>query len=271
MLDWSRIHHAAAGAGAGRGRKEQWFGGVFALPAVLDNAKGVSPRVAPIFSTAQNAGALRVLAESDQWAAYVGVPGVTGELAAVYRAAARFEALGEAKLPEPPKSGDDTVAFAHEILRARAGSGDERAAARSKLRRRIDGFAAMAAADPLADGASLDAPPANRWMEAWARAAIGASLLREPGIAERRLGVIELLHVPARFADSTPELAALALAEAARTLDELGDATGAARLRSERARLLGEREEAPPIEEPATETQPDPNQDPLPPSGTGAP
>ena len=50
----------------------------------------------------------------------------------------------------------------------------------------------------------------------------------------------ELLHVPARFADSLPHLAALSLAESAAAMKELGDGASAAILvRELRARYPG--------------------------------
>src|SRR5262249_52404407 len=57
---------------------------------------------------------------------------------------------------------------------------------------------------------------------------IGRSLLREDDPKDRRRGVTELLHVPARYADALPHLSALALAESASAMKELGDTGSAA-------------------------------------------
>jgi hypothetical protein len=75
------------------------------------------------------------------------------------------------------------------------------------------------------------------WVEAWCRAAIGRSLVLEDDREQRLLGVVSLLHVPARLDRSHPYLAGLCLAEAALALADLGDAEGAERLRRE----LGQR------------------------------
>ncbi|MEC9372836.1 MAG: hypothetical protein VYC34_03295 [Planctomycetota bacterium] len=71
------------------------------------------------------------------------------------------------------------------------------------------------------------------WREAWRRFAIGRSFLREDDAALRRRGMIELLHVPARFSSTQPYLAGLAVAEAAQAMMERGELTGAASLRTE--------------------------------------
>jgi hypothetical protein len=76
-------------------------------------------------------------------------------------------------------------------------------------------------------------PPPARWLEAWCRVGIGRSLLRESDESSRMQGVIELLHLPARFGAQEPYLSAVALAEAAVALGEMGDAAGASAIKSE--------------------------------------
>ncbi len=71
------------------------------------------------------------------------------------------------------------------------------------------------------------------WVEAWRRAAIGRSLLREPERERRVDGVLEMLHVPARLGEASPYLTGLVLAEAAVALRELGDLPAAERLYQE--------------------------------------
>ena len=68
------------------------------------------------------------------------------------------------------------------------------------------------------------------WREAWIRAALGQSYLLEPDVDDRRQGMIHLLHLPARFADSQPFLAGVGLAIVADELRKQGDAAGAERL-----------------------------------------
>lgn len=60
------------------------------------------------------------------------------------------------------------------------------------------------------------------WIEAWARIAVARSLLREGGGENADRAVIELLHVPSRFADST-RLCELALAFACDALISEGE------------------------------------------------
>ncbi len=101
------------------------------------------------------------------------------------------------------------VAFARDILAAQADAGPRRDRARRALRTAI-------------------AEHAGTWREAWARAALGRSLINTTGEAEstddtaaaRRRGVLTLLHVPARFAASQPYLAGVALADAARAMSD---------------------------------------------------
>jgi len=57
------------------------------------------------------------------------------------------------------------------------------------------------------------------WIEAWSRAAIGRSLLRESEDEQVRLGVVWLLSVPALFERDMPHLAGMCLGEAGATLD----------------------------------------------------
>lgn len=73
------------------------------------------------------------------------------------------------------------------------------------------------------------------WKEAWARVAIGRSLLRESSDAERDRGMLHLLHAPARFSRSQPHLSAIALAEVGREAIRRGDHTTADQIRAELA------------------------------------
>jgi hypothetical protein len=94
--------------------------------------------------------------------------------------------------------------------------------------------------------------------------AVGRSLLVEANAALKRQGVIQLLHVPARFADRYPSLAILSLRLAESGLREMGDATGAGTLRAEIVRIdpvLGRVEE--PASAPATPS-PSPSSAPMP-------
>jgi len=74
---------------------------------------------------------------------------------------------------------------------------------------------------------------AGTWVEAWRRVAIGRSLLREDDASLRTRGMLELLHVPARFGASQPHLSAVALAEVCAELHARGEAASYETLRAE--------------------------------------
>lgn len=133
----------------------------------------------------------------------------------LYTQAAKFELGQPATLPELA-TNDPGVNFVWQIVAARIGNPDQRDAARKLLTDRLAKSAASAASAQL---------PA--WQEAWCHAAIGRSLLREDSGDTKRLGVVELLNLPARYSHAHPYLAGLALAEASATLRTLGDTAGA--------------------------------------------
>lgn len=66
------------------------------------------------------------------------------------------------------------------------------------------------------------------WREAWTRAALGRSYLLEPDPDQKTLGLLELLHLPARFAADQPILTALALGEILTELRARKDTNSAA-------------------------------------------
>jgi hypothetical protein len=74
------------------------------------------------------------------------------------------------------------------------------------------------------------------WAESWSRFCSGMSLLGEEGLGRRQRGILELLHLPARFSSTQPFLAGLALAHAASALEQTGDQDAADTLRAELAR-----------------------------------
>jgi len=106
---------------------------------------------------------------------------------------------------------DGEAGFLERLVRCRSRDGAERRRMRDELRGFVD-------------------REHGTWREAWARAALGRSLLMEDDAQSRSLGVIELLHVPARFSAEQPALASMALREAAAALERAGDPDGARRL-----------------------------------------
>ncbi len=71
------------------------------------------------------------------------------------------------------------------------------------------------------------------WAEPWARFAIGNSLISEQEFERRQQGMVQLIHVPAKFSRSHPYLAGLALAWVAEVQRADGDEEAAALLESE--------------------------------------
>ena len=112
---------------------------------------------------------------------------------------------------------DEGVKLVHEIVVARLGNERERASARQSLKARLE----------------QDLPD---WQQAWIHAAIGLSLLAEDDTHESRLGVVQLLYVPAQYAQSQPYLAGVCLAKASIRLAEMGRSDAAVTLAGELAR-----------------------------------
>jgi len=200
--------------GARVGAIEAWLAGVAAQEGstspegngLIDAATGLVPALPPVWI---GTAGLQV------WAA--GEPRMSGSpgaaLEELYRQAARFECgLPVALAESPPEEPGARLVW--EIVQARAGGSEARAEARRALAARI-----------------VENP--GGWREAWCRVGLGRSMLRETSLDTRRLGVVELLHLPARLADDSPYLAGVALAESAVELRRQGAEEAAWRLRSE--------------------------------------
>jgi len=131
----------------------------------------------------------------------------TSAMRALYQAAARHES-GERvdALPEVPREA--AVELVRDIVAARVLDESARASARARLQ------AALADAN-------------EPWRTAWIRAAIGRSLVLETDEEDRLRGVAQLLRVHVLHRGDLPGLADVALAEAAVTLHELGQANAA--------------------------------------------
>jgi hypothetical protein len=178
------------------------------LPPVFDDNTGLVPGLPPIWLAWP---AVEAFARSGAATGETeGVLSGRGEaLAALYLYAARVETGVYAPMPNI-RSTDPGVQLVLTIVQSRGGDAEQRQRARQRLEDRLRAPAA-------------NAPPTPVWVEVWCRAAIGRSLLRESTVEARRQGVLELLHLPARFAGSNPYLAGLALAESAVALREMGD------------------------------------------------
>lgn len=77
----------------------------------------------------------------------------------------------------------------------------------------------------------LDA--AEPWLQAWRRFHLGLSQIGESGLGRRQRGMVNLLHLPGRFAVTQPYLAGLALAVVCEDLESEGQSDLAASLRIE--------------------------------------
>ncbi|RMH10208.1 MAG: hypothetical protein D6695_11830 [Planctomycetota bacterium] len=189
-----------------------------ALRPACDEQTGLVPSLAPIW---QDTPAVEAFAHAPPiiaWTQQGGeLPRHAAILSQLYTHAARFECgLESGPAPIELTSADlrdSGIALVHAIVMARTGDAGQRAQARIQL-------------GEIMAATRVDRP----WVEAWCRFAIGRSLLREDDREQRRLGVVEMLHLPARFADSMPYLSGQALAEAIIALDAMGDSAGATSL-----------------------------------------
>lgn len=176
---------------------------------LYDDAWGLSPLLAPVFVRLP---AVQALAHGP-WPSASGMSGRGAALAAIYEAAAKHETGLPVALGARPDF-DAGAALAYDVVAARLGSPEQVAAARAALRERLS-------------------QPAPDWVSVWCRTALGRSMIADADTDTRWLGVAELLRVPAISERSQPYLTGVCLAQAAVTLDELGDARGAATLARE--------------------------------------
>lgn len=194
--------------------QSEWSGAAFAQPELLH------PQLPPVWLPgdavqifAQSAGPDGTSADS--------LPVRAAAIWRLYRAAAEFETSGGDfdSLPAPPSSADAGWTLVDLCVRARVMGDAGRAAARKDL------------------SALLDAG-ARGWREAWIRAAIGRSLLREASSEDRMAGVVQIMHLPSRLIGESPHAAGVSMRDAAIALSDLGQAAEAVRIRDELARLL---------------------------------
>lgn len=173
-------------------------------PSALDPETLLAPNLPPIWleSSAVSALALESYEQHDD---------------PVVRALARLyidSAGGAHHEPEGPAANDRAVTLVSNMVAAASGDAQKRAVARQWLRA----------------GLSNDQ---GTWREAWRRAALGHSLLLEPDLEDRRSGMVHLLHIPARFANSQRYLTGVAMALVADELRRQGQDAQAARLEIE--------------------------------------
>lgn len=184
---------------------EQWT-------SPIDPDTLLCPSLPPIW---HDSAAVRALASSESGSLSNAGLSTSEQLRSLFVLAARHETGQAVTLTPETLSPHPGVSLVRDMVQAQVGEGvEDRRLARTRLSGRL----------------GQNTP---RWEEAWRRAAIGRSLIREEGIEDRMLGVIELLHLPARFGESHPYLAGIALWDSSLAMKEMGDPVGAARLLDE--------------------------------------
>lgn len=174
---------------------------------------GLVPAIPPVWVSVPSVAVL-ASGGTEQWKLGAAGSDTSNELLAQwYLRAARGAAEREAGA-WPEMSADQDVVLVAAMVKAQYGDDKERHGAREELR-------------------GIMAVRAEGWVEVWARAAIGRSLLKENDVETRRLGVVELLHIPSRLEAVVPYLTGVALADCAAGLRKLGDTAGATVLRDE--------------------------------------
>jgi len=225
VLPWLTWISIVSPASSGNSlKKEQWIGGTCDASGMgaIDPDFLLPPSLPPVWVPGP---ALDSLLASKDWDTLTKLDGVPGQLATFYQQAAMFSA-GTTSRSVDRASGEPTSLGARlvfDMLRSWNGDADQREAARAALRARFESVDKKKPASP------------RRWVEAWCRFAIGRSMIDETDESTSLLGVIELLHVPARFEEDQPYLAGMALAHASLTLAKLGDTQGAQTLKAELA------------------------------------
>lgn len=192
---------------------------------LIDAATGLAPAIPPVWLDDEQSGWLSVQGAGAAIDDDDTPRDRTWALGELYRISAAFETGGEGRedlsnrlakvyeLVGADLSRDPGLALVSEVVMARVGDPEQRASARRALEARL-------------------AQRPEPWREAWVRVAIGRSLILEADEEDRRRGVVQLMHLPARLGSVSPTLASIALAQGAVTLRELGDTRGASTLRS---------------------------------------
>jgi len=182
---------------------------------LLDEQTALFPSLPPIWGNEAGLASAVTSVAWDDFAKWE-TRGRARQLAELYTAAALYEISGQSALPSITPV-DEGVKLVHEMVVARLGNERERAESRRVLAARLDG----------------DLPD---WQSAWIHASVGLSLLAEGDDHESRLGIVQLLYVPAQYAQSQPYLAGVCLAKASVRLAEMGRSDAAVLLAGELAR-----------------------------------
>jgi hypothetical protein len=174
--------------------------------APVDASTRLNPAVPPIWL---GLPAVQVSARG-QWRHIDGRVGIISELYRVSQLA-EFEDV-TSQLPPEPDLADDALHLLWEVTASRAGDEATRARACDQLRLRM---------------AAAPAP----WIAAWCRAALGRSMLKSTDEETRLLAIAELSTVPAAYEFACPYLTGVCMAEAAVTMNSMGDTKAAGAIR----------------------------------------
>lgn len=174
------------------------------LPPVLDGSTLLCPVLPPAWAPSAALPKIeRQLADYD-----AGTEPVIIAYAALYRQAIRRQLGMSVDAIAGGKTEQKGVQLMMTVLETSSAVPDVREGSRERLLRQ---------SEELGD-----------WAQAWARYFVGASMLGETGDGRRQEGVVNLLHVPARFSATQPYLAGLALAKSSQALAAAGNAEAAA-------------------------------------------
>lgn len=181
------------------------------LPRVIDPATELCPMMPPMWLATPS---LRLVPQLEP---VEGERDKASAMRALYRAAASHE-LGQSidELPDVPREAASELV--RDIVAARVLDASARTSARARLE------SALGNAD-------------SAWRAAWIRAALGRSLVLEDDRELRLRGVAQLLRVHVLHRADSPSLADVSLAEAAVTLEQLGQPSAARSLVGELTRL----------------------------------
>lgn len=184
------------------------------FPPVIDEATSLCTRLPPAW--AQTASLARL--DDDLKTYDSGGDPALGAIAASYRAAIRQQLGLSFDVPPQLAQEHPGVTLMRMLIETSATDADRRAAARASLDKRL--------------------PELPAWAMAWARFAIGRSLLGESGVGRQQSGLVSLAYLPASFERDQPYLTSIALGMMVDALERSGDPQAASTLRGELDRLF---------------------------------
>jgi hypothetical protein len=183
------------------------------LPPVIDDTTGLCMSLPPYWVNTPGLARL----EDDLKAYDAGGDTTIAAVASLYRAAV-CQQLGLPRESRADIAADQPgVALMKLLVDAGSPESAARDGARATLEKRL--------------------PELPTWAQAWARFAIGTSLLAESGTGQHHSGLVNLAWLPASFQREQPYLTALALAVMTQAFSQMAEADASATLQAELQRL----------------------------------